>query len=680
MQSAHTTLQRRKPQALRAIIGVLGLLVIAALLAGLVLQLGTIGASVELGADKDVDHATRVLEEKQTDALALATLLAQDPTLRVPFEELDRPALLDRFEEPYQELRRDHGVTHLHFAVPPATSLLRVHAPDTFGDDLTAYRPMLVDAMASGQPLSGFERGRFGTSARAVVPVRVAERAVDSWRPEGDDPMRVLGVVDLGYSLDEALLDAALSGSEVAVVTLPSQAVASSLDRSDPPAVSSTLDASIDLRVEDAGQAAALVDGDLEELVPHDTRRWRLSRVVLTDHLGGPAAVLLVASDISGASRAALLATLATGLTVAVMVGVAGLLVLVRRRSQRVVDNATTSIVRSGQLGRALRLADSEERILEVVSRALERFREGDPARLLLADSSRAHLSVAIDQGFGAGAGQLPTPGRCPATRSGEVQRFDDPEALDVCPFSLGGGCESPAGVDGVLRCQPLSIQGATIGVLQLQTTGGELQRHVEHQLDDLVRQTGDQLSGVRAQAESTLQAGTDPLTGLANRRSFDAEVSRCIAQSRPYAVLFADLDHFKQLNDTHGHDVGDRALRLFAGVLQASVRPEDVVARYGGEEFVLLLAGCDAAQAHDAADRIRDELALALTAGAVPGFTVSIGIADHRASGQPFDSLGFDEVLGAADAALLRAKDGGRNRVVVHEVAAATVSAAPAT
>ena len=675
MQTAHTTLTRRSPHAVRVVAAGLIATVVVALLAGLTLQLRTIAASVELSADKDVHHVQRVLEEKHADALALSTLIAQDPTLRAPLAEHNRPLLLDRFEEPFEELRRDHGVTHLHFAVPPATSLLRVHAPDAFGDDLTNYRPMLADAMASGQPLAGFERGRFGTSARAVVPVRATEPAADSWRRTGDDPTRVLGVVDLGFSLDDTLLADSLAGAEVAVVTLPSEEVATTLDREDPASVSSTLDPEIGLALADAAAARALVDGDLGELVPHDTRRWRLSRVVLEDHLGGPAAVLLVASDISDATTASLLAILATMLMLGVLLVAAGVLLLVRRRSQRVLERATTSIVHSGQLGRALRLADSEEQTLDVVARALERYREDAPARLLLADSSRAHLSVAIDQGFGAGAGQLPTPGRCPAARSGEIQCFDDPDALDVCPFTLGGGCQSPAGVDGLLRCQPLSIQGATIGVLQLQAAEGRLDRHVEHQLDDLVRQTGDHLSGVRAQVESARQAGTDPLTGVANRRSFDITVASRLPQGRPYAVLYADLDHFKKLNDTHGHDVGDRALRLFAGVLKTSLRPDDVVARFGGEEFVVLIDGCDAEQAHDAADRIRDELHLALAAGAVPGFTVSIGIADHRASTQPFDSVGFDDVLNAADAALLRAKDTGRDRVVLHEVSAALVT-----
>ena len=672
------------------------LVVVAALLTGLIGQLRAIERSVAITVEKDVHHVERVLTEKTTDAFALATLIAQDATIARPLAHEQRRSLLERFEEPFEELRRDHGVTHLHFAVPPATSLLRVHAPDTYGDDLTPYRPMLVAAMESGMPLAGFERGRFGASARAVVPVR-ASVAPDSWMDDGDDVQAVVGLVDLGFSLDVALLSDVLSESAVALITLPSEAVAETLDRNDPIIVESTFDESIELTVEDPAAALALVDGNLEELIRHDPGQWRLSRRVLSDHLGAPAAVLLVASDVSDARHATLLAHLTAGLTLLLLVAVGGVLEVLRRRSLRTVHTATESVVRSGQLSRALRLADTEDATLRVADRALSLIGDGVPTRLLLADSSRAHFEVAVDHDFSLDTAdantddsdaasqrrskQLPTPGRCPATRSGEIQRFEDPDALDACPFMLSGECGTHAEVQGALRCQPLSIQGATIGVLQVQPHAGTLDRHLEHRLDDLVRQIGDHLSNVRAQAESSRQAGTDPLTGVSNRRSFDTAVTERLREQRPYAVLFADLDRFKQLNDTHGHEVGDRALRLFAGVMKTSFRPDDLVARFGGEEFVVYLPDCDREQAREAAERVRDDLALALTAGGVPSFTVSIGVADYRHVPNSFDALGFDQVLRAADAALMRAKQTGRNRVTIcdeHVLAATATDSSP--
>ena len=125
-------------------------------------------------------------------------------------------------------------------------------------------------------------------------------------------------------------------------------------------------------------------------------------------------------------------------------------------------------------------------------------------------------------------------------------------------------------------------------------------------------------------------------------------------------AGIRGDLDHFKTLNDTHGHEAGDQALRLFSRVLRDSIRPNDLAARYGGEEFVVLLPDCNVESATIVLERVRERLALALTAGRVPAFTASFGIASSS------DADTFDEVLAVADRALLSAKAAGRNRVIV--------------
>lgn len=660
--------------AMRWAVRGLVVLVVGALVGALVLQLDALETSARITAQAEAHHVERVLVKASDDAMALATLIAQDRTLIEPMSEGDRATLLERYRRPFLELRDHHDVTHLHFAVPPATSLLRVHAPDTHGDDLTPYRPMLVEAMQRGTPINGFERGRFGASARAIVPV--LQRGFNAGNRNGAyESGAVLGVVDLGFSLDETLLADALAESAVALVTLPSTAVADTLDRDDPVIVASTFPTEVTLALDSAGDALGLIDAPLEDHVTYDPARWRLTRTILPDHLGNPAAVVLVASDISDIRAMRLLSIGATAVMVVLLLGAGLAFVLVRRRSAAELARASDSLVRAGQLSRALRLADTEDATLRVVQRALDLEAGSHAARLLLADSSRAHLAVVADHGFGPGTGELPTPGRCPATRSGEVQRFPDRNALDACPFLLDGGCQAPDQITGTLRCQPISVAGATVGVLQMQARRGTIERHLEHRVDDLVRQTGDHLSTVRTQTETTRQAGTDPLTGVANRRSFDAEATARVRAGTPYAVLFADLDHFKQLNDTHGHEVGDRALRLFAGVLRSSLRPDDVIARFGGEEFVVLLEDCEQGEAREAADRLRDDLALALTAGGVPRFTVSVGVADHRASPEPFTAPGLDQVIGAADAALLRAKHEGRDRVVVHAQLAPTPS-----
>ena len=174
-------------------------------------------------------------------------------------------------------------------------------------------------------------------------------------------------------------------------------------------------------------------------------------------------------------------------------------------------------------------------------------------------------------------------------------------------------------------------------------------------------RHASERIALLRAFENSETQAHTDPLTGLLNRRSLENQVRELHRDGTTYALAYGDLDHFKVLNDTHGHEAGDHALRLFARVLRDSVRPVDLVSRYGGEEFVVVLPDCDV-------DRARRPCSSGFgrtsrsrsTHGSVPAFTVSFGVADAD------DGTTFDEIAARADEALLAAKVAGRNRVVV--------------
>jgi len=161
--------------------------------------------------------------------------------------------------------------------------------------------------------------------------------------------------------------------------------------------------------------------------------------------------------------------------------------------------------------------------------------------------------------------------------------------------------------------------------------------------------------------------ARTDVLTGLANRRAFDEaahhEIQRAQRYGTPLALVMADLDYFKSVNDKYGHHVGDLVLQDFARVLLASVRGIDIVGRWGGEEFVILMPGTDLEEARQAAERMRLAVAGAPTKfdGKACGYTASFGVAALLAVTPTMDSL-----LGRADAAMYRAKDNGRNRIEV--------------
>jgi two-component system cell cycle response regulator len=159
----------------------------------------------------------------------------------------------------------------------------------------------------------------------------------------------------------------------------------------------------------------------------------------------------------------------------------------------------------------------------------------------------------------------------------------------------------------------------------------------------------------------------TDPLTGLYNRRYLDAHlksvVARAVATAKPVCVLLFDIDHFKGINDTYGHDAGDDVLRDFSDRLRRVVRGIDLVARYGGEEFVLVMPETDTAFAGTVAERLRRDVemvAFTTKAGASLPVTVSIGLAEWQGPADTADTL-----IKRADRALYAAKGAGRNRVV---------------
>lgn len=167
-----------------------------------------------------------------------------------------------------------------------------------------------------------------------------------------------------------------------------------------------------------------------------------------------------------------------------------------------------------------------------------------------------------------------------------------------------------------------------------------------------------------QANAELERQATTDPLTQLLNRRGFEARAALALAlavrNARPLSVLSIDIDFFKRINDTYGHDVGDMVLQALARTLAERARDSDVLARFGGEEFVLLLPDTDAQGAKHMAELLRQSIA-DLHLAPVGHITVSIGVSSLYLD-QARDSL--NEMIKRSDAALYAAKNSGRNKV----------------
>lgn len=245
---------------------------------------------------------------------------------------------------------------------------------------------------------------------------------------------------------------------------------------------------------------------------------------------------------------------------------------------------------------------------------------------------------------------------------------------------------EDAIGLIGALRSRPEARRGSIIhldggawpgrAAAALEAGADESAPHAEEPLELAARILAELTArrrtdamrdglerGLRAAADDAL---TDSLTGLRNRRYFDRHIARLFERSRaadaPLAALVFDLDRFKAVNDAHGHEAGDCALRAFATRLQAEVRGADLVARIGGEEFAVILQNASAPAAAAAAERVRRAVAEAPVLapdGARLKLTVSVGVAALRP-----DDAGPDSLLRRADLALRAAKRGGRDQV----------------
>ena len=315
----------------------------------------------------------------------------------------------------------------------------------------------------------------------------------------------------------------------------------------------------------------------------------------------------------------------------------------------------------SSQLGEALEMADDENDAHEVVERAMTQISTGTPMELLLSDSSRANLEqAATSQTAEAPGCPVKSPFSCVAVRRGSPVVFDSSETLNACPKLRdrpGGACSAV--------CVPVSFMGRALGVLHATgADGAPLDNEKVSQLTTLATQAGARIGTVRAFERTQLQASTDGLTGLVNRRMLERELRLMLRSGLPFALALADLDNFKQLNDTYGHAAGDRALRQFAQIMHSVVRDGDLVARWGGEEFVIVLPELDRSAAVRILDRLRGALAEAHT-GEHPTYTASFGVTDSSVADN------FEQLLAIADNGLYRSKENGRDRVTVGHPAA---------
>jgi diguanylate cyclase (GGDEF)-like protein len=222
--------------------------------------------------------------------------------------------------------------------------------------------------------------------------------------------------------------------------------------------------------------------------------------------------------------------------------------------------------------------------------------------------------------------------------------------------------------------CIPILAQGEAVGVLHFQATDEAPQLNPAELSfkTTFAGQIGLSIANIKLREELRSQSVRDALTGLYNRRylgeALDRELRRAVRGKQSVGILMLDLDHFKQFNDTHGHDAGDTVLREAAAFLVKNVRAEDLVCRYGGEEFVIILPTADLEGARTRAERLREkvkELSIVYQGQQLRMVTFSGGIAEFPSHGNT-----PQELMAAADAALYEAKALGRDRIVAAKLA----------
>jgi diguanylate cyclase (GGDEF)-like protein len=310
------------------------------------------------------------------------------------------------------------------------------------------------------------------------------------------------------------------------------------------------------------------------------------------------------------------------------------------------------------RLVEALDMVDAEGEVYETVSRAMGHA--GPHAmELLLSDSSRAHLERSASHPVAGAPGcTVGSPFQCVAVRRGNPVVFESSTELNACPKLR----DRPVG-DVSAACVPVSFMGRALGVVHATSPDRQPPTHdVVARLGQLAALAGSRIGTVRAFQQSQLQAATDALTGLANRRTAEAQVRELFAEGKLFSFVMADLDFFKRLNDSHGHEIGDRALRLFARVFGESLRSGDTAARWGGEEFAAILHGVRADEAVNVLERLRARLADAALTGETPAFTASFGVIDSATVGN------LELLIRTADDALYAAKEAGRDRIVIGD------------
>jgi diguanylate cyclase (GGDEF)-like protein/PAS domain S-box-containing protein len=319
---------------------------------------------------------------------------------------------------------------------------------------------------------------------------------------------------------------------------------------------------------------------------------------------------------------------------------------------------------------------NSQEELTSVLQKYCQRMLSFGYGALYLMHPSKNYLEMANSWGLVTSYDTNFIPEECWALRLGRIHFVKNSDRDLVCPH-----VKPTQNISFI--CVPLMAQNDIYGLLYVEA----LPEHAEVFSEDerlfinaFAELTALALANVRLRENLRYQSMRDPLTGLYNRRYLEDFLFKQVHQAErsgcPLAVLMLDLDHFKKINDTYGHEAGDTALKELGRILQSDIRLGDIAARYGGEEFIIIFYNIDLEEAKFRAEQIRKTVSLMqIKYGAehVGSITISIGIAEY-----PQDARTPTELIEFADKALYRAKKNGRNKIVVYSEFVANAEKVP--
>jgi diguanylate cyclase (GGDEF)-like protein len=429
----------------------------------------------------------------------------------------------------------------------------------------------------------------------------------------------------------------------------------------------SSLERSLDDQMHHARRWHALTSAAIVRFAPigraaptvHDA----LKRKGLMDDFRSAHAAFTASLDARGAQRLRWATVFAVGVAVALATLLAlGWWLLTARLTRQ--DDARRRT--QSELREMLQVSESEQDSRTLLIRHLERLVPGASAAVFNRNNSDDRLEMTRGAALGEGA-----------LAGVDVQQLRPRSCLAVRlsrPYDRRPGddglvrCEVCGEMPGASACEPLLVGGEVIGSA-LVISPAAIVPERRARVRDSVAQAAPILANQRNLILAQTRAASDALTGLPNRRSADETLKRMAAHAgrsvSPLAAVLLDLDHFKRLNDRHGHESGDKALAVVGRIISSTVRVSDFAARFGGEEFLLLLPDTDRSGAVAVAEKLRAEIARAELAGIGP-ISASLGVAVL-----PDDAPDGDALIRKADHALYAAKEQGRNRVHLFGVAA---------